>query len=117
MGQVCVFPAPSDWLPSPPPTIPFLQALALGLLLKAAALAFGALVPLPCGHVLPALLPHTSFFTRPEFLFPSQSTVEPRILGDFPGGSDSEVSAYNVRDPGSVPGLGRSPGEGNGNPL
>ena len=36
---------------------------------------------------------------------------------DFPGGSDSKASAYNVGDPGSIPGLGRSPGEGNGNPL
>ena len=35
----------------------------------------------------------------------------------FPGGSDGKVSAYNVGDPGSIPGLGRSPGEGNGNPL
>ena len=35
----------------------------------------------------------------------------------FPGGSDGKVSAYNAGDPGSIPGLGRSPGEGNGNPL
>ena len=35
----------------------------------------------------------------------------------FPGGSDSKASAYNVGDPGSVPGLGRSLGEGNGSPL
>ena len=35
----------------------------------------------------------------------------------FSGGSDSKVSAYNVGDPASIPGLGRSPGEGNGNPL
>ena len=35
----------------------------------------------------------------------------------FPGGSDGKVSAYNAEDPGSIPGLGRSPGEGNGNPL
>ena len=35
----------------------------------------------------------------------------------FPGGSDNKVSACNVGDPGSIPGLGRSPGEGNGNPL
>ena len=27
------------------------------------------------------------------------------------------LSTYNVEDPGSIPGLGRSPGEGNGNPL
>ena len=36
---------------------------------------------------------------------------------DFPGGSDGKVSVYSARDPGSVPGLGRSPAEGNGNPL
>ena len=35
----------------------------------------------------------------------------------FPGGSDGKASAYNAGDPGSVPGLGRSPGEGNNNPL
>ena len=33
------------------------------------------------------------------------------------GGLDSKASAHNVRDPGSIPGLGRSPGDGNGNPL
>ena len=36
---------------------------------------------------------------------------------DFPGGSVGKESAYNVGDPGSIPGSGRSPGEGNGNPL
>ena len=36
---------------------------------------------------------------------------------DFPGGSDGEVSAYNAGDPASIPGSGRSPGEGYGNPL
>ena len=41
----------------------------------------------------------------------------PNPCNDFPGGSDGKASAYNVGDPGSVPGLGRSPGEGNGNPL
>ena len=35
----------------------------------------------------------------------------------FLGGSDGKASAYNEGDPGSIPGLGRSPGEGNGNPL
>ena len=39
------------------------------------------------------------------------------IISDFPGGSDGKASAYNVEDLGSVPGLGRSPGEGNGKPL
>ena len=35
----------------------------------------------------------------------------------FPGGSDGKASACNAGDPGSIPGSGRSPGEGNGNPL
>ena len=35
----------------------------------------------------------------------------------FPGGSDGKACAYNVGDPCSIPELGRSPGEGNGNPL
>jgi len=34
-----------------------------------------------------------------------------------PGGSEVKVSAWNVGDPGLIPGSGRSPGEGNGNPL
>ena len=36
---------------------------------------------------------------------------------DFSDGSDSKASAYNVGDPGSIPDSGRSPEEGNGNPL
>ena len=35
----------------------------------------------------------------------------------FPGGSEVKASAYNAGDTGSVPGSGRSPGEGNGNLL
>ena len=35
----------------------------------------------------------------------------------FPGGSDGKASVYNAGYLGSSPGLGRSPGEGNGNPL
>ena len=34
----------------------------------------------------------------------------------FPGGSDGKEPARNVGDPGSIPGSGRTPGEGNGNP-
>ena len=37
-------------------------------------------------------------------------------MQDFPGGSDGKVSAYNAGDPGLIPGLGRSPGGGNGSP-
>ena len=35
----------------------------------------------------------------------------------FPGGSEGKESIYNAGDLGSIPGLGRSPGEGNGNPV
>ena len=36
---------------------------------------------------------------------------------NFPGGSDGKASVYNAGDLGLIPGLGRSPAEGNGNPL
>ena len=38
-------------------------------------------------------------------------------LCGFPGGSDGKASACNEGDLGLILGLGRSPGEGNGNPL
>ena len=47
------------------------------------------------------------------------SKVAPNLMG-FPGGTsvkNSPANAGDVRDTGSIPGLGRSPGEGNGNPL
>ena len=46
-------------------------------------------------------------------------TVYHRILNiqGFPGGLDSKESACNAGDTGSIPGLGKSPGGGNGNPL
>ena len=46
---------------------------------------------------------------------PTQFYLE--VVLDFPGGSDGKVSAYNAGDLGLIPGLGRSSGEGNGNPL
>ena len=42
--------------------------------------------------------------------------LEKGFLG-FPGGAVGKESVCNAGDPGSIPGLGRSPGEGNGNPL
>ena len=36
--------------------------------------------------------------------------------GNLPGGSEVKASAHNAGDLGSIPGSGRSPGEGNGNP-
>ena len=43
------------------------------------------------------------------------TTASERIK--YLGGSDGKESACNAGDPGSIPGLGRSPGEGNDNPL
>ena len=45
--------------------------------------------------------------------FPSNPTIVSLCQG-FPGGSDGKESACNAGEPGSIPGLGRSPGEGNG---
>ena len=39
------------------------------------------------------------------------------VYRGFPGGSDGKESACNTGDTGSIPGLERFPGEGNGNPL
>ena len=39
------------------------------------------------------------------------------IIEGFPGGSEVKASASNAGNPGSIPGSGRSPGEGNGNPF
>ena len=44
-------------------------------------------------------------------------SVNTTTLLGFPGGSDGKASASNAGDPGSILGSGRSPGEGNGNPL
>ena len=38
-------------------------------------------------------------------------------MNGFPGGSDGQESVCNAGDLSSIPGLGRSPGEGNGNPF
>ena len=54
-----------------------------------------------------------TFFPPPWPTFQEVSFSE----GIFPGGSDGKESACNAGDPDSIPGLGRSPGEGNGNPL
>ena len=52
-----------------------------------------------------------------RFRTPKMCILRRGYTVDFPGGSDSKVSVYNVGDLGLIPGLGRSPGEGNGNPL
>ena len=48
---------------------------------------------------------------------PLFSPSPPSLLQSLPCDSDGKESAYNVEDPGSIPGLGRSPGGGHDNPL
>ena len=51
------------------------------------------------------------------YRWPWTRTWESDWLEGFPGGSDGKAPARNAGDPGSISGSGRSPGEGNGNPL
>ena len=64
--------------------------------------------------VLEPQLQHQSFQWIVSVDFPLGMTG---LISVFPGGSDGKTSAYNTGDLGLIPGLGRSPGEGNGNPL
>ena len=48
------------------------------------------------------------------FFFNTSGQKHPK---GFPGGSEGKKSADNAGDPDSIPGSGRAPGEGNGNPL
>ena len=52
----------------------------------------------------------TAFFVQIKF-------VNFNLVMSFPCSSVGKESACSAGDPGSIPGLGRSPGEGNGNPL
>ena len=69
--------------------------------------------PLEVEIPLPTHSPTSPCHTHPQLFLPSVTFL---LLG-FPGGPDSKESAYNGRDQGSIPGSGRSPGEGNGIPL
>ena len=54
----------------------------------------------------------------PNPIYDSLTFLSPfSIEWGFPGGSEGKASAYNAGDLGSITGSGRSPGEGNGNPL
>ena len=48
---------------------------------------------------------------------PTDVTLRFAKAPGFPGGSEVKASAHNAGGLGLIPGLGRSPGEGNGNPL
>ena len=52
-----------------------------------------------------------------QAVHPSYKYIYIIIHGGFPSGSDGKESAFNAGDLGSIPRLGRSPEEENGNPL
>ena len=68
-------------------------------------------IELPYDPAIPLL----SIYSEDTKILIEKIPASPMFI-DFPGGSDSKVSAYNAGDLGSIPGLGRSSGEGNGNP-
>ena len=59
----------------------------------------------------------TSWATHPPPAPSMPGSCAQIFLRNFPGSSDGKASACDAGDLGSVPGLRRSPGEGNGNPL
>ena len=60
------------------------------------------------------LPPHTTIRTSVFFFVGAHDVL---LYKGFPGDSDGKAAACNAGDPGLIPGSGRSPGEGNGNPL
>ena len=73
------------------------------------------------------LVPKSMGFVHSHIWLPSRTKSREREMGQhlwaldlrrgFPGGSAGKESACNAGDPGLIPGSGRSPGEGKGNPL
>ena len=71
--------------------------------------------PFLCAHKAPQ-----SPLTRPvsgSIVIPLHPSLEALHFNNSPGGSAGKESAFNAGDLGSIPGLGRSPGEGKGYPL
>ena len=56
-------------------------------------------------------------FVTWTFMTWSKTDIEIDLTRVFPSGSEVKVPPFNAGDLGSIPGSGRSPGEGNGNPL
>ena len=70
-----------------------------------------------CGLIHWRPPPHGQFHCVSEWLWAASTNVSVYKQVGFPGGSAVKNLPANAEDAGSIPGLGRSPGEGNGNPL
>ena len=69
------------------------------------------------GTYSPSELPEEASLPKPRFWTSGLQNWKTTNFWGFPGSSDGKESACNAGEPGSVPGWGRSPGEGNGYPL
>ena len=103
-------------------SIPVVTPTGLFTLAKAAASSFHPstsegtqVLASPEKHWQVASCRDTEFYLFCLRAFPLNPQI--KVTWDFPGGSDGKESACNAGDFGSIPGLGRSPGEGHGNPL
>ena len=74
-------------------------------------------LPPPCGHSYYLEFRTFTKFVHLNLSFRSWTKTVLDVLWSFPGGSEVKASACNAGDLGSIPRWGRSPGEGNGNPL
>ena len=115
------------WCPLATPTI------LLGFLLPSAERSYPASEASGSFSLLSAIRVVSSIYLRfliflPAILIPACNSSSPAFLmiyfvyklkkqKGFSGGAEVKASACNVGDLGSIPGLGRSPGGGNGNPL
>ena len=75
------------------------------------------LIALRTQTVFLTLYIHSLLFFLCSFLWQLHFTLAYKIEWDFPGGSVIKNPTSNAGDASFIPGLGRSPGEGNGNPF
>ena len=79
---------------------------------------FWVLCSVPLSYLFIFLpIPHSLYYYHLDCCFCLADKSCPTLYTIFPGGSEVKVSASTTGDLGSIPGSGRSPGEGNGNPL
>ena len=105
----------ADALSSEPPGKPksLLKEILYTLVSEVAQSCLTLCDPIVCS--LPGSSVHGIFQARILEWIAISFSMKPDL--GFPGGSEDKASACKAGDPGSIPGLGRSPGEGNGNPL
>ena len=93
----------------------WLVTLPLPYSWNASSICLICLAPVIMEIIANTQMKHTMFQALSHSI--SITVLRESIITEFPGGSGSKESAHSAGEPGSIPGSGRSPGEGNGNPL